>query len=196
MKKTSALILAAGLSGRMRQEKFSLTLNNGITFLEHIASQYKQFGCNKIIGVLNPNGVLMMNELTLNLPEEFEIVTNEQPERGRFSSIRAGLKRMEEEELVLIQNIDNPAISPELLASLMKAMREADYAYPVFQNKGGHPVLINKRVIKSILLEPSDDLSLKDFLAQFNKSQVEWHSPEILINLNTRSDYLTFLKKL
>lgn len=195
MKKTSALILTAGLSGRMRQEKFSLTLNNGITFLEHIASQYKQFGCNKIIGVLNPNGVLMMNELTLHLPEQLEIITNEHPERGRFSSIKAGLKHMEEEELVFIQNIDNPAINQLLLMALFKALRDADYACPVFQNKGGHPVLINKRVINSILLEPSDDLSLKDFLAQFNKSQVEWHSPEILINLNTRSDYLAFLKK-
>jgi molybdenum cofactor cytidylyltransferase len=189
MNKSSALIVAAGLSTRMGQEKFALEFRDGETFLEHIAGQYHRFGCRKIIAVLNPKGQLLMNELSLKLPGQLQVAVNEQPERGRFSSIKAGLKLLSDEDCVFVQNVDNPHINEKLLLALTSNLKNADYIYPVFQNKGGHPVLIRNQIVKTIVNQEDDDLILKDFFKRFKKSQVDVLDEGILKNINTREEY-------
>ncbi len=189
MKKTSALILAAGLSTRMGQEKFALEFSPGLTFLEHIAAQYHQSDCHRIVVVLNPTGKQLLDKLPLRLPETVQVVINHNPERGRFSSINTGLKLLKDDDYVFLHNIDNPAISQELLIVLTENIRDADYVYPVFQNRGGHPILLSNTIVREIVGQENDDLILKNFLKRFKKAQVEFGDQIILTNINTREDY-------
>jgi len=195
MEKTSVLILAAGLSNRMGQEKFSLEYCDGITFLEHIVQKYHQFGCGKIVVVVNPRGSEIIKQSLFQFSGEVEIVVNTNPERGRFASVKTGLMSLNGEDFVFLQNIDNPDISIDWLAALMDHIGNADYIYPVFRGKGGHPVLIRSKIVQCIMNEKADDTILKHFLNRFRKSTIEINDAGVLTNINTATDYQSWRMK-
>lgn len=195
MKKTSALILAAGLSNRMGQEKFALEYSSGVTFLEQIVAQYHKFGCYKIVIVVNPKGKNLICQVTLRLPVEVVIAVNAFPERGRFSSIKTGLMNLPDEDYVFIQNVDNPEITIDLLSALQNNLNEADYTFPLYHGKGGHPVLVNNRIVKALMNENTDDLNLKHFLSRYKKIETVVDDPAVLLNINTAEEYQNWRKK-
>lgn len=195
MKKPSVLILAAGLSSRMGLEKYALEYSSGVTFLEQIVAQYHQFGCNKIVVVVNPKGKNLIGQIKLRLPVEVVIAVNAFPERGRFSSIKTGLMNLPDEDYVFIQNVDNPEITIDLLSALQNNLNEADYTFPNFNGKGGHPVLISNKIVKALINEKADDLNLKHFLSRHKKKETEVDDPAVLLNINTAEEYQNWRKK-
>lgn len=193
-KQVSALILAAGLSERMGSGKFALEIREGVTFLEHIARLYDGFGCRKIVVILNPKGKQLFDNMVINLPAGVEILNNHFPERGRFYSIKTGLAPLRDEELVFLQNIDSPMITEEVLNALLNNSGLADTTYPVYQGRGGHPVLFNKKLVQTILDCGSDENILKDYLGKFKSIQTPVNNPDVLININTEADYHELLR--
>jgi molybdenum cofactor cytidylyltransferase len=194
-KRTSVLVLAAGFSERMGQEKFALEFQPGVTFLEHIVNQYHRFGCLKIVVVVNSRGQKLIGESSLQLPDEIMIVVNSHPERGRFSSIKTGLQHLINEDFVFIQNTDHPKINIDLLDALLKNIGDAGYTHPVYRSKGGHPVLLKNKVVRVLLSESPDDTVLKDFLTRFSKTETMVDNPDVLMNINTLADYNRFYSK-
>jgi molybdenum cofactor cytidylyltransferase len=184
----SVVILAAGSSLRMGDHKFALELRPGLTFLEHIIRQYKQFGCGKIIVVVNPDGMDQQNRKGLDLPVGTRIVVNPVAETGRFSSVKAGLQHSNNANPVFIHNVDNPFSNQDTLTELLKNFQPGAYVCPIFEGKGGHPVLISSEVVKAILVEKSNHVLLKDFLKDFEKIPVQVQDPHVLVNFNTRED--------
>jgi molybdenum cofactor cytidylyltransferase len=195
MKITSALILAAGLSTRMGKEKLALEFSHGVSFLEQIAVQYHKFRCRKIVVVVNPKGKIFLDKLPLRLPVEVVIAVNAFPERGRFSSIKTGLMSLLDEDCVFIHNVDNPEIKIDLLTALRDNLKEADYTRPNYHGKGGHPVLISKKIVKALINENADDLNLKHFLSRFKKIETEVDDPAALLNINTTEEYQNWKMK-
>ncbi|MBE0663901.1 MAG: NTP transferase domain-containing protein [Bacteroidales bacterium] len=188
-KTTSVLLLAAGFSERMGQEKFALEFTPGVSFLEHIVHQYHQFGCGKIVVVVNPRGEKIIKQNLFQFPGKVEVVVNAYPERGRFASVKTGLMSLQNEDFVFLQNIDNPDISVDWLTALLDHVGNTDYTYPVFRGKGGHPVLIRKMIVHEIINEKADDMILKVFLNRFIKSTIEINDFGMLTNINTLKDY-------
>lgn len=194
MKNASALILAAGLSYRMGKEKFALEYSSGVTFLEQIVAQYHKFGCNKIVVVVNPKGKNLNDQVLMRLPQEVIIAVNPFPERGRFSSIKTGLINSPDEDYVFIQNVDNPEITIDLLSALQNNLNEADYTFPLYHGKGGHPVLVNNEIVKALINEKTDDLNLKHFLSRYKKMKTVVDDPAVLLNINTAEEYQNWRK--
>lgn len=184
----SVVILAAGSSLRMGDHKFALELRPGLSFLEYIILQYKEFGCGKIIVVLNPDGMDHQNRKGLDLPVGTRIVVNPVAETGRFSSVKAGLKHSNNDNPVFIHNVDNPFAEQDTLKELFENFQPGAYVCPIFEGKGGHPVLISFEVVKAILAEKSNHVVLKDFLKDFVRIPVHVHDPQVLVNVNTRED--------
>jgi CTP:molybdopterin cytidylyltransferase MocA len=195
MKNASALILAAGLSYRMGKEKLSLEFGDGVTFLEQIVAQYYKFGCNKIVVVVNSEGKKLLDQESLHLPVEVVVAVNAFPERGRFSSIKTGLMNLPDEDFAFIQNVDNPEINLDLLSALLNNINEADYTFPLYQGNGGHPVLVNNKIVKALINEKTDELNLKHFLSRFKKKETEVDDPAVLLNINTAEEYQNWRKK-
>jgi molybdenum cofactor cytidylyltransferase len=195
MKKTSVLILAAGLSTRMGKEKLTLEFSDGVTFLEQIVTQYHKFGCHKIVLVVNPRGKKILDHESLRVPGEVVIAVNAFPERGRFSSIKTGLMSLADEDFVFIQNIDNPDITVDLLSALRDNIKEADYTCPFYHGKGGHPVLISNKIVKAMINENTDDVNLKHFLSRYKKIETEVDDPTALLNINTAEEYQSWKTK-
>lgn len=188
-KKYSAIILSAGKSSRMGVPKFSLKFNVTTTFLENIINEYSAFGCNEIVVVLNPDGALFLEQLRLKLPFNTRVVINEHPEWERFYSLKLGAKGLKIPTNTFVSNIDNPFVNFQVLDTLALSSDNADYMYPTFNGRGGHPFLISEKVIADLTTELEDEIHLKAFLGRYSKRAVEVDDQNVLVNVNTDKEY-------
>jgi len=191
-KETSVIILAAGDSSRMGQPKSLLKMPSGISFLENIVRQYTDFGCSKIIIVLNKSVRKLVTIEKIALPKNVVIVINNNPEFGRFSSVKLGVNEVSS-DYVFIHNVDNPIAKTIVLSQLFKNKMKSDVVIPIINNKGGHPVLLSKKVCEDILSEKANDLNLKSYLKRYSLKKVEVDDDSILININNSNELADFL---
>jgi molybdenum cofactor cytidylyltransferase len=156
----SVLILAAGFSSRMGKPKWLLELINGMTFLENLLIQFSSFGCRELAIVMNEKGIELLHQTNFKEKYPLKISLNKYPEKERFYSIQCGLKQIES-DYVFIQNADHPFADLDLLKLLYKYRNEADYVKPVFENRGGHPILISRKVVDEIISLNIEEPQLK-----------------------------------
>jgi molybdenum cofactor cytidylyltransferase len=194
IKNTSAIILAAGFSTRMGTAKYGLELPGGKTFLSSLISRYADFGCVEIVAVLNQEGMDFLAQANDHLPGQFSAVLNPHPELGRFRSIRCGLEALKFSNPVFIHNIDNPCVNYDILQILCNHLAGYDFVKPAVQSRGGHPVLVSRKVVEAALNEKHDQTIFSEFLKQFSGKKVEVNDESILLNINTRNDLEDFLK--
>jgi CTP:molybdopterin cytidylyltransferase MocA len=187
----AVVILTAGLSERMGIPKHELRFSEELTILENIIRVYHNFVASQIVLVINDRDDFSKyyNE------EDLKIVVNKNPEYGRFHSIQLGLKEINETS-VFLQNIDNPFVSPGLLITLENGIEEADFAVPVHEGKGGHPVLLSQRIIQKVVADFDKDEKLNSVLKHFMRKDVPMHDPYILANINTEEDYRKYFSGL
>jgi molybdenum cofactor cytidylyltransferase len=183
-----ALILAAGNSERMGFPKAFLQFDETKTFIDEIVNQYREFSCMKVCVVINKQSEVQISKLLPETQKYAQFLVNENPNRGRFSSIKIGLNHLSDSEAVFIQNIDNPFIGALLLQHLTDIILDFDYCIPTYENRGGHPILIKNSVVQKALSEP-DETILKNFLQQFQVKKIAVDDPKILLNINTFEEY-------
>jgi molybdenum cofactor cytidylyltransferase len=183
-----ALILSAGNSTRMGFPKALLQFDEHFSFIETIIQQYQNFDCTRICTILNPENLTSFDE-----PAIVKLV-NKNPENGRFSSLKIGFKALEDMDYIFVQNIDNPFADRNLLKSLLKGIEGFDFCVPVFENRGGHPIIVCNKIAKAAQNEP-DDTNLKEFLSHYTRKNVETNLAEILLNINNEEDYIKFRKR-
>jgi len=187
MNDCTTIILAAGKSSRMGQPKFKLLMPDGVSFLDHIVRQYLDVGCEQIILVVNAEDSRFLTNGT-GSKLDYRIVINEHPEKGRVFSLQKGINTTEGKGFFFIQNIDNPFASPNLLNLLYENRQKADLIKPVYNGKGGHPVLISEKIARELLQLDDRTISLRDFLAPYPTFRLETDDENILVNINTRED--------
>ena len=179
------LILAGGKSQRMNSPKPFLQIN-GRTFLENIVDSYSKSGYKKISLVIN-------HSLLSDIPDEIRadksvrIIPNYHPENGRLYSIQLGLSNAP--DFTFIHNIDNPFVDKNTIRLMQENIHPDEYIVPVYNGTGGHPVLIPKKIAKSISSVKNLTLTLRDVLCTFKKREVISGSKNILVNINDWKDY-------
>ncbi|MDO4869856.1 MAG: histidine phosphatase family protein [Bacillota bacterium] len=146
-----AVILAAGLSSRMKEFKPLLPVD-GRTAIEGLAESAKGAGIDKIIVVTGHKredlrDVIRKHELT----EAF----NPDYEQGMFTSIRRGLKQASEvmdgeSRGVFLIPVDCPLISINVLRSVMDAAGN-NFAVPTYEGKKGHPLFIPREFMDDVI---------------------------------------------
>ncbi len=179
----AALIPAAGLSDRMGIPKALLRHGCGSSFARYLLNCYGIFGCNPVVLVINPQ--LKDSELTSG---KHLTILNPDPETGRTHSIRLGLLAMPSGTPCFVHNVDNPYLTPELLDAMRAVVTPNHYVVPVFEGKGGHPLLLGSAVADAIRnnADPSDFRSL---LSSWQRKEITWPDERILLNINTPEDY-------
>lgn len=187
---TDAVILCGGYSSRMSSHKAFLPFGNNGTVIAHIADTYLAAGVSSLIVVLNRIICERAQSILATFAERgsTEIVINEHPEHGRFSSILCGL-RASASEFSFIQNIDNPFVTEDMLIGMRAALMNGDFITPVYNGSSGHPVLIGKTVKEHLLKTDMYSGNLRDELMRFRKQIFECSEPGILLNINTDNDY-------
>lgn len=187
-KNTSVVILAAGKSLRMGSPKFLLKFDNKRCFLQKIIDDYMEWGVNEIIVVLNSEGYNLLIDKQIKFPNKTNLVINKKHETSRFYSIKTGLCALKKATFAFIHNVDNPFVEKEVLDALLVNKNKGDYFVPYFKNKGGHPVLINEKIILGTIVEKNHYYNFKDFLNTYIKNYVAVNNNKILVNINSPVD--------
>ncbi len=187
--KPSALILAAGNSGRMGRLKAFLPFNQQLCFLEKVIHTFLDFGIQKLVVVLNKEGIKSFEKLHLAQNQEIQAVLNAYPEKERFYSVQTGLKALQPDGAVFIHNVDNPFVQSDVLEKLIGSFRQNTYVVPTFKNKGGHPILLSPEIARDLISTNDYSQNLKTFLHQYTQTRIAVNNENILININTPKDY-------
>ena len=188
----SAIILAAGESSRMGSSKSFLKYNEHELFIQHIISEYINFGCNSIIVVTNVTDAKWFIDNANILPKNLFILINHHPEWHRFYSLKLAAREAIKNDYVFLHNVDNPFVNVDVLIELMANRQEAEYIIPEYKGKGGHPILISQKVIHDIVKENQDQIHLKDFLNRHIKKKVVVEDEKILVNINNIDEYKSY----
>ncbi len=190
----AAIILAAGKSARIGMPKAFLKDNNNKTFVENIINAYRIIRCNEIIVVLNESVLQYSFKGDNNIFNQVIVITNHKPELGKFYSVLLGAKALSDVNFCFIQNVDNPVYEPSLLEQMINASGSSDYVVPSFNNKNGHPILINDKVINELKNESQTGFKLNEYLKSFTQKQLSVSVRSILYNINTEQDYYNYLQ--
>ncbi|HQQ94269.1 MAG TPA: NTP transferase domain-containing protein [Bacteroidia bacterium] len=190
--KPAAIILAAGHSERMGRCKFLLKTPAGKTFIEEIWTGFYKFGLQRVVVVTQSQYLKDLEELCADSKYKPLFIENRFPEKERFYSLRLGIRALGEADHAFVHNADNPGIQPAVLEALYQNRGRADYLVPTYQNKGGHPVLLGKKVLKEILFLP-ENLRIDEALKHFTRFSLACDDPNLSTNINTAEAYTDYM---
>ena len=182
----ACLILSGGLSQRMKSPKALLRYSESENFLEHLIHVYHEAGIQEVVVVMNASIDTADLDTGFN---KTTLIKNNFPDRGRLFSLQLGLAAAANADYCFIQNIDNPFVTVELIRQLKGSAARAEYVTPVFNGKGGHPILISSPVIKEIMKEKNYEKTLREVLTDFSRYRMKTDDERIHWNTNSPADY-------
>ena len=189
----AAIVLAAGLSRRMRRFKPLLPLD-GQNVTDFLIGTFLK---NDVDVVLVAGYLQDRLRQGLETPD-IQIVVNPHYRQGMFSSIQAGLRALETGyKGAFIAPVDIPLVRPSTIHSLLQAAIEypGKILYPTFRRSRGHPPLIPAGVFP-LILEEEINGNLKSLLLGHENLAAEIPVPDsnVLIDIDTPSDYQRLLE--
>lgn len=145
--KTGALIVAAGMSTRMKQTKQIMQLD-GHPMIERIVSGFFEAGVKDVAVVLGHKAEEIKKVLT-GYPVTF-LYNENYASTQMFDSVKIGLEYwMDRCDRVLFCPVDASAFSMKTLEELL--LHEEEWVYPFCNGKIGHPILIGNHLLPKIL---------------------------------------------
>ncbi|TWI64788.1 CTP:molybdopterin cytidylyltransferase MocA [Desulfobotulus alkaliphilus] len=185
-KDCAVLILAAGKSSRMGQDKAGLPFGKH-TVVEHLIALYKKAGLHAIT-VISGDNTPALEALDLDA----RILPNPAAEKGMFSSVQRGFEALSPEtQAFFVHPVDIPLVSCPTLLALMHAMETHPHKkafIPVFQGEGGHPPLLRAELIPG-LLAFSGKGGLRKFLETSDVLEIPCPDAGILKDMDTPEAY-------
>ena len=188
----AAIVLAAGASTRYGQPKQLLPLGPR-TMLQHVVDIVLASPVDQTIVVLGHRA----GEIGATLKDTpAELVTNEEWEAGLSTSVQAGLRAIRPDvQAVLFVLADQPAITPGIIAALLRRYRETGtpIVVPTYRGKRGNPVLFDRSLFAE-LLQVRDDRGGRQLIDMYGDrtERVEVGSEAVLIDVDTEEDYNCF----
>ena len=184
------ILLAAGASTRLRKPK-QLLLYQGKTLLQHSIHEAVKTNASIIITVLGAHADFVIKE-TANQP--IEVILNNNWNEGMASSIRCGIKYLQEKKpevnAAIIMVCDQPYVTTKLLHDLVIKYQETGKPMIAssYENNQGTPALFDKTIFAS-LSELKGDVGAKRLMKE-NQGLVELvNFPLGEIDIDTKEDY-------
>ncbi|HZC31781.1 MAG TPA: nucleotidyltransferase family protein [Candidatus Bathyarchaeia archaeon] len=145
--KVAAVVLAAGAGSRFGGGKLRANLG-GRPILGHVVEAARLAGLEPIVVVVPPTGEL--DDLDLGAVRR---VTNETPQEGLSSSVRIGLRELQDDDDVAAAVIlpgDQPLVRPEVIQALLAASDKSPttpFVVPRYATDGApNPVLARRSI--------------------------------------------------
>ena len=193
--KTAVILLAAGKSSRFLQTSNvpkALYPVLDRTWLEYSIDQYQEFESVVVSGHFH-------NDFIAALPaHSHKFLKNNDYEKGQYSSILIGLEKLKGFDQIILSPIDTGFIEQSTIETLVNQDHEFDIVIPLFKGKGGHPILLRKPFVESLLDESLDlensrlDYKIKSW-DHTKVKRVEVNDEGVVHNFNTKElmdDYL------
>jgi molybdenum cofactor cytidylyltransferase len=187
---TSAILLAAGKSSRMGAFKPLLPFG-GRLVIEACVSNLLDGGVAEVVVVVGHRAHEVRDRLAY-LPVRFAVNADSGSEMG--VSIARGVEQLSSDaEAVFIALVDQPAIPPEIITFLIaeRARTGARLIVPVYEGRGGHPVLIDLSFRAELLnLDPQRGLRGLFEAHREEVLRVPVASPYVARDMDRWDDYL------
>lgn len=190
MREVAAIILAAGRSERMGVFKPLLPFGP-TTVIQSCINYLREASIESIVVVAGHKAEELTNAL---VNEPVKVVVNPLPHSQMNSSIAYGTQSVPQDaQALLIALADHPAITSPVIEQLILNWKAgALIAKPTWQDKGGHPVLVDLQFRAELTnLEPA--AGLKGFFQTHHElvRRVPVASPYVARDMDTWDDYLS-----
>jgi molybdenum cofactor cytidylyltransferase len=195
VKDVVGIVLAAGRSRRMGQFKPLLPFGDS-TVVDHCIDNLRRGGAETIVVVVGHRPSDLKRHLQ-NAPVIFAL--NPDPDSEMIASVIAGVRQVPlGARAFLITPVDHAAVPPEVSATLIDAWEGgATLVVPTWQERGGHPVLIDARFQEELLhIDASRGLRSLFDLHPGEVTRLSVNSSHIARDMDTWDDYLTLHKEM
>ena len=178
-----AVILAAGYGRRLGRPKATLSCR-GRRLLVSAIEELGKFRIDQIVVVVNK----FYKYWNIDLKQE--VVVNNYVERGQGYSVWLGTERLDDNiDYVVVLPVEN-ICSVDVLDALIHEIRKSDiFVKPVFQGRGGHPVIVRRELIlknKNVLI----DQGLRGVQKHGEVKRIVVDNPLVLTDIDRFEDYL------
>jgi len=190
MKKINSIILAAGKSSRMGFDK-ALVLIKKKPNIINIASALESIS-DKVVAVTSDNYQKVVDVINDGNCPKTVVVKNYKAEFGMFSSIKAGISAIFDEDIyVFIQPVDTFGVPLAVHKKLIENLDDEHlffkpyYEFEDGRKRGGHPIIVSPKGIQMIK-EADITSNLRKIMK--NVKYIKTDRIEILNNINTPMD--------
>jgi molybdenum cofactor cytidylyltransferase len=152
----AAVILSAGASRRMGRPKALLPYREG-TFLEHLIeiTRNPRIGLTRVVLGAGADEIRAAANFDPSI-----VVLNPEWEKGHLSSICAGLRSLEGNDVdgIILCPVDHPLVSALLVNELVDRFYKEKKAIvvPTYNGRRGHPVIFSRTLFGELLTAPDD----------------------------------------
>jgi molybdenum cofactor cytidylyltransferase len=185
-----SIILAAGESKRMGFPKMLLPFGD-TTIIETVIKNVSQSDANDILVVLGAEREAIARKVKKT---KARFCFNEKYKEGMLSSVKCGFNNLPFDfNAALIFPGDQPMIKTKTINAIIDAFLFSGKGLiiPVYKNKRGHPLLIDKKYMAEIAnISPSIGLQLLSDRFSEDVFEVKTEDPGILEDIDTYEEYL------
>jgi molybdenum cofactor cytidylyltransferase len=188
---TAAIVLAAGKSERMGQNKLLLRLNDS-TVIDTILDAVAAANIDETVVVLGHKPEQLI-EVIQPRREAVKTVINEDFEHGMLSSFQKGLQLLPYVDVVFLILGDEPILDSNFLNAMIQHMENAHgnalLVSPIHKGKKGHPLLVHRQLFSEILgLEQTE--TMRDVVHRHADRLLTIVAPEwTVMDIDTPEDY-------
>ncbi|MCJ7456508.1 nucleotidyltransferase family protein [Candidatus Bathyarchaeota archaeon] len=193
----SLVILAAGKSTRMKENKLLLKLD-GETLIERVVKTAKGSSADEVIVVLGHEAEKVREQL---VKLDCKVVVNENYMRGQSESVKVGLAAVASSaEAVMILPADVALIDAESINSVIDEHRKSKSHIVIASHKhqSGHPILLDRALFQEVSQIDESALGLKAVINRHRSEvkYVEVGTENVLIDIDTREEFDKYFRTL
>lgn len=172
-----------------------LQLPDGRRLLEEQLDTLRSGGCSPVLVVLG----YQWEQVVRVVPSGVRWVFNPAWERGRFSSVTAGLRVLPGFQGYVLLPVDTAGVAPDTIARVLKFAGERMplAVRPTWQGASGKMMWISPRLARMLvrLGELRDEFRLDHFFDRVS-ARLETGDPAVLNNINTPQDWRHYLAEI
>ncbi|MBG0764637.1 MAG: NTP transferase domain-containing protein [Tissierellales bacterium] len=194
-KKIGAVIVAGGMSSRMRDFKPLLPIGSK-SMIETTVENYKQLGVEEIVvvtGYRSEDIEESLKEKNLNF-----IKNKHYNKTHMYDSVCLGLKELSEDtDYTFISPADSPFVQQFTLKKMVDEINISNHELiqPVYEGKDGHPIILKKEFFK-IILEHDGTMGMQGVIKNNNKKcgKLSFVDQGIVMDADRPNDYFKILE--
>ena len=186
-----AVVVAAGKSKRMGQNKLMLQLN-GKPLIKSILDALSESRINELVLVLGDKPEQVMEALK-SKSKRINVTINENYQLGMTSSFQTGLQLITRVDAAFLVLGDEPIFEPDFLTTIIQKMKlnqgRALIVSPIHKGKKGHPLLFHHQLFPEILnLKPPQ--TMREIVHMHANSLLTVEAPKWTnMDIDTPEDY-------
>jgi len=186
----SLIVLAAGKSTRMKENKLLLKLN-GETLIEHVVKVAKESSADEIVVVLGYEATKVKERLA---KIDCKFAVNENYMKGQSESVKVGLSAISgNAEAVMILPADIALVDPESINRVLEEYRRSKSTIVIasYQQQSGHPILLDRTLFPEVSKIDEYTQGLKAVISRHRAeiNYVEARTENVLVDIDTKEEF-------